>query len=175
MTTYKLHGRELKIGDRVWMIDSRKFSNELSITGLDFIHRNQSNFAWDAPRIELAKIDPPLGFTSDGLPIRKGDPVMVLGTACIAMDERMPTIFCQDRLGNRIYVLASDISFDFPTAPPKRKVLVEFWINKYGADKEINYDIACIGHYSSKELAIKHSSPNCQGQEKFSYYVEINE
>lgn len=168
---YMLHGRELKIGDRVWNILSKKF---VHIVDPCMLSMHPESYAWDDLHIDIAKIPPPLGFTSDGLPIRKGDAVMYDGRACVVInfDDRKRWWFCAPEG----YFICSDVAptFDFPTAPPKRKVLVEFWINKYPEDLKSHY-IGQKSMFRSEQSAAENANKGCQGQEKFSYYVEVDE
>ena len=104
--TYTLHGRELKVGDKVWSIPAKYWST-LECHDLETINRNSFKYAWDECTYQstIGAIPPPLGWV-EGKPVRKGDVLyhVQYGGPCLPY-----------------YIEESELDFTgFSWSPPKR-------------------------------------------------------
>ncbi len=69
--TYTLHGRELKVGDKVWNVLDQKW---ITVNEVHSISQTFAFYAWDECTYlnTIGAIPPPLGWV-EGKPVRKGD------------------------------------------------------------------------------------------------------
>lgn len=225
MSEYTLHGRPLKVGDKVWDLDLGMWRNvnetyvygEYSHVDIHDVHESQEEYTWDIPpTTDISKIPPPLCWV-EGHPIRIGTAMMHVDGYAVIFDRvqqledahagkltfETPTPLCwiegepvfvgSAMMSNRGQALIvkgpagtsehwlicefpdgmqdarrdTELTFNFPTKPTKRKKTVEFWINKYEDPFYWNR------RYCTEKDAKLEARDWCQGQHKVTYEVDI--
>ncbi len=88
--TYTLHGRELKVGDKVWNVLDQKW---ITVNEVHSISHTFAFYAWDECTYQstLGAIPPPLGWV-EGKPVRKGDVLYSASGIEVAINEVHPSV-----------------------------------------------------------------------------------
>jgi hypothetical protein len=118
---YKLHGRELRAGDRVWSTHMNQFVTVTALSSTNpfeyqdyYIHTHNNLFSWDEP--DLSKIPPPL-FWCEGHPVREGTAMYskLKKKACTVINKFEDTVSVVLPGGAILVTEKSSLTFDFPT------------------------------------------------------------
>jgi|GEM_PF-3192441 len=121
MTEFTLHGRPLKVGDKVWWISQKNWRTIVPSdakpgeNAIWWAAARPDDFAWDEPpAIDLSIIPPPLCWI-EGFPVRKGTAMMCNGEAVVIEDSGKSILFGKCANG---YVSAAHINnFTFALPP----------------------------------------------------------
>jgi len=175
MTEFSLHGRPLKVGDKVWNIGCarwecicQRYALGLLPDDIETVDRFQSFYAWDEPpAIDLASIPPPLCWI-EGFPVRKGTAMMTdIWHACVVEGGSDGYVTFTTCKGLRGGAGIDHLTFAIPpNARPMQKVKRTVWINKYP-----QYDEGKI--YPTEWDASINAIHGCQGQQSVTYSVEV--
>lgn len=179
-TEFTLHGRPLKVGDKVWWLNSPVWldvvdmqseqAQQAAAVGIQWVSEHPSSFAWDEPpAVDLASIPPPLCWI-EGHPVRKGEWMMWQANHAVVVNGMREDglVECIEPCGKIHYAFASLLTFSHPPSKrPMRTVERTVWINKY--------PVGGTYVYGTEEDAKDQANPDCQGQHPVTYTVEIPE